>query len=314
VTLSDLPVRAANAALRGPGLQLRVGPFDVRIRTGLQRVQDYLISHYREFPLLDPSGVHFDVDVQPGTLARRWLRRQAVFKANGLVPFVPVPERMAAGLFEWGLNWMIGRQAHQWLIVHAAVVEYGGRAAVLPAPPGSGKSTLCAALTFSGWRLLSDEFALIDPLSGDVTPVPRPISLKNRSVDVIGERFPDVRFGPLLTDTEGATARHAAPPAASVARQDERARVAWVVMPNWLQGAPLVFESTSRGRMLAHITDSSFNYNLLGGAGFARLAEIVEQSICAKLTYGSLDDALALFAQLTEESEAIPRRASGAGS
>jgi predicted ATPase len=28
---------------------------------------------------------------------------------------------------------------------------------ILPAPPGSGKSTLCAALVTRGWRLLSDE-------------------------------------------------------------------------------------------------------------------------------------------------------------
>ena len=36
------------------------------------------------------------------------------------------------------------------------------RAVILPAPPGSGKSTLCAALVNRGWRLLSDELTLVD--------------------------------------------------------------------------------------------------------------------------------------------------------
>jgi hypothetical protein len=43
------------------------------------------------------------------------------------------------------------------------VLERGGRALLLPAPSGSGKSTLCAGLAFNGWRLLSDELALLDP-------------------------------------------------------------------------------------------------------------------------------------------------------
>ena len=313
MTLSDLPTHAARHALQGKGLHLGVGPFDVRVRTRLPRVQDYLRSHYRDFPVADGGGVHFDVEVRSPTFLRRWVRRQVVFETNALTPFMPVPERMSPGLLEWGLNWAVGRQANQWLIVHAAVVERGGRAAVLPAPPGSGKSTLCAALAFSGWRLLSDEFALIDPRTGEVAPIPRPISLKNRSVGVIGGKFPDARFGPLLTDTDGATARHVAPPTGAVRRQHERAAIRWLIMPNWEQDAALNLEVTPRARMLAHLTDSSFNYNLLGGAGFDRLSEIVDTSLCAKLTYSRLDEALALFEQLAGQAESAAAPGTGAG-
>ena len=59
--------------------------------------------------------------------------------------------------------------AHQYLIIHAAVVEKNGLAAILPAPPGSGKGTLTAGSVLSGWRLLSDELTLIDRLSGRST-------------------------------------------------------------------------------------------------------------------------------------------------
>ena len=81
-------------------------------------------------------------------------------------------------MLEAGLNWCIGNLAHQYLVIHSATLERGGRALLMPAPPGSGKSTLCAALITRGWRLLSDEFALVDPATGLLVPVPRPVALK----------------------------------------------------------------------------------------------------------------------------------------
>ena len=66
----------------------------------------------------------------------------------------------------------------RYLIIHAAVVERNGFALLLPAPPGSGKSTLCAGLIHHGWRLLSDELALIDPETATLQAIPRPVSLK----------------------------------------------------------------------------------------------------------------------------------------
>jgi predicted ATPase len=49
-------------------------------------------------------------------------------------------------------------------MLHAAVVEKNGKALILPALPGSGKSTLSAALAMNGWRFLSDEFTMISAM------------------------------------------------------------------------------------------------------------------------------------------------------
>lgn len=80
-------------------------------------------------------------------------------------------------MFEWGLNWVVAQNAHQFLVIHAAVVERHGRALIFPGAPGSGKSTLCAALLSRGWRLLSDEMALISRQNGEVTPFFRVLSV-----------------------------------------------------------------------------------------------------------------------------------------
>lgn len=299
MTVGELPARDIRRALTGPGLVLQLGPFSVRVTSDFDGLRHYLTSHYEAFPVLDQPGVHFSMQVQPTPGLRRYVRPQAQFKVNGLAPFTRVPVRLAHGLFEWGLNWCVGTTSHQWLVVHSAVVEKNGLAALLPAAPGSGKSTLCAALAFSGWRLMSDEFALIDPASGDLIALPRPISLKGQSIDVMAARVPELRFGPVLTDFDTITARHVAPPRGAVNSQHVRARAAWVIVPKWNAGAPLSLEPTGRARMLAHLADSSFNYNLVGPAGFDRLAEIVDASDCFTLTYSELDDALDCFEQLS---------------
>jgi len=63
----------------------------------------------------------------------------------------------------------------RFVAVHAAVLESNGRAIVIPAASGGGKSTLSIAAHRAGLGVLSDEYALIDPSSGLVTGWPRPV-------------------------------------------------------------------------------------------------------------------------------------------
>ena len=63
---------------------------------------------------------------------------------------------------------------------------------LLPAPPGAGKSTLCAGLVHRGWRLLSDELALVDMETGLVRGMARPVNLKNKSIEVIRDFAPEI--------------------------------------------------------------------------------------------------------------------------
>lgn len=64
--------------------------------------------------------------------------------------------------------------------VHAAVVARGGRALLVPGASGTGKSTLCVAAAALGVRVLSDEYALVDPATGLVTGWQRPVRVRRR--------------------------------------------------------------------------------------------------------------------------------------
>jgi hypothetical protein len=63
--------------------------------------------------------------------------------------------------------------------VHGAVLGSNGRAAVISAPPGTGKSTLTLAALRLGLEYFSDELAPIDLAEVTVFPYPRAIHLKS---------------------------------------------------------------------------------------------------------------------------------------
>ena len=180
--LSSLPRAELRRRLRQEGLGLNIGPFTIRLNSPLTVVAEGLEQLYGAFTLTsDTDFIDFRVALNAPPGLRRWFRPQVIFSFDGFIPFKPLPQIQAFAMFEWGLNWVIANNAHQYLIIHAAVIERNGVVCILPGTPGSGKSTLCAALVCKGWRLLSDEMALISTATGDIYPVPRPVSLKNQT-------------------------------------------------------------------------------------------------------------------------------------
>ena len=303
LTLAALPAAEVRHRLRGEGLRLRTGPVTFRIRSEVADVERGLVALYGSYPVEDGSQfADFRVAVARAAGLRRWLRPQLVLRADGPSAFAPLPDGQAMPMLEWGMNWCVSTVCHQFLILHAAVLERNGRALVMPAPSGSGKSTLCAALLLHGWRLLSDELALISMRNGGLVPMPRPVSLKNASIGVIRD-FGGLRvqFGSIVHDTVKGTVGHFAAPADSVRRADEAAVPGWVVFPRWEAGSPAAFTPLSKGRAMMRLIGNAFNYNVQREKGFTALANLVERSECAEFAYGDLDNAVRLFERQAED-------------
>jgi len=218
-------------------MDIRIGPFLVRLQSSLPTFRNWVSFHYDQQLTDSPVGFpDFHILVYSPVSHRRWFRPQVRVSLDGMIPFKPLPRTHAYALFEWGLNQAIVQHAHHFLMLHAAVVEKRGRAIIMPGQPGSGKSTLCAALISEGWRLLSDEFALLSPEDGLLTPLPRPVSIKNAAIDLIRKRMPDAVIGPIATDTAKGTVAHLKAPLDSVRRANERATPAWLVFPEYDSG------------------------------------------------------------------------------
>lgn len=290
--------------LAGGGVWIRTGPFSLKLQSRFPLVAEGLAELYGQFEVRSAheAFADFHVSVNPPASLRRWVRPQAAFSFDGTQPFKPLPRDQAFPMLEWGLNWCVSTQAHQYLIIHAAVVEKNGLAAILPAPPGSGKSTLTAGLVLSGWRLLSDELTLIDRKTGLIQPLPRPVSLKNQSIDVIRQFSPDAFINRASHDTIKGTVAHMRPPRDSVMRQHETARPGWVIFPKWEAGAPATLTPRSKAQTFMFLAQNAFNYSHLGADGFRVGTALIDQTACYDFSYSALSEAIAMFDQLAGDS------------
>ena len=295
--LCEIDSSTLHNALAGAGLQLSVGPFSVHLNNTTPGFAETLSALYPNSPVdLEPER-HFNdfaVTMRQPRL-RRIFRPQVIFETDSATPFEPFPLNHAFPHFEWGLNWLIATQAHQYLMFHSAVLERDGRALLLPATPGSGKSTLCAALMLRGWRLLSDEFGLLRPETGMLEPIPRPIPLKNESIDVIAAYSDEVFVGPVFPDTRKGDVAHVRPSLDSLLRADEVAKPAWVVFPQYKSGATDSLHDFAKGRAFLKLSGNSFNYRLQGARGFEAVADVIDSCSTWYLEFSDLDKAADLL-------------------
>lgn len=296
-TLSRLSPDELRRCLAREGIRLRLPPFVAHIRSTIPIVGEGLGKLYADYELLDAeeSFADFHVAVVYG---RRLPRALCHFETDGFRPFTPLAAGEAFAFLEWGLNWCVTGYCHSVLTIHSAVLERGGRALIMPAPPGSGKSTLCAALLLHGWRLLSDEMALLDPGTGMVYAAPRPVSLKNKSIEIIRGMAPQGVFGPVANDTMKGTVAHMRVPSESLARAGEPALPAWIVFPRYQAGAAAQLAARSRADSLMQIAENCFNLNVHGRTGFEALADLVGRCDCYDFSYGRLDEAIEMFSRL----------------
>lgn len=295
--LGSIPKAELFTALRSDGIRLEVPPFVFRIRSDVPVVAEGLSSLYARHAVWLPHEGFSDFHVSVKTRFH-WGRPQCVFEVDGVQPFTALARNEAFAFLEWGMNWCVTSQCHRWITLHAAVLERGGRAVLLPAPPGSGKSTLCAALMMDGWRLLSDEMVLLDPQSLLVTPSARPISLKNRSIDLMKDRAPGASFGPMAHDTLKGTVCHLAISDVSLEQAHVPAMPAWVIFPRYQQGAGLSVNPRGKAAALVELFSNCFNHQVHGRAGFRALGRLMDQVECFDFAYDDLEAALTWMADL----------------
>jgi HprK-related kinase A len=208
---------------------------------------------------------------------------------------------------EWGTNWLIGQRLNHLLLLHSGSLERDGLGLLLPATPGSGKSTLTAALAHRGWRLLSDEFGVCDPATGLLRAMLKPIALKNESIEVIRRFAPEAVIGPLFPKTRKGTVAHVAATADAVARRSDAARPALVVLPQWREGSATRLEPVGEEELFRALAFNAFNYEVLGATGFRAVLRLVRQCHGFRLQYSDLADALpALEALWGETLLAVP--------
>lgn len=301
--VADLSSAQLADTLRHQGLSFRIGRFVIHLQTPVLALARTFALLYGQYPLAAPGTfTDFRIRLAPPSHLRRWLRPQIQFLLDEQAPFKPLPLNHGFPLFEWGLNWCCANYLNQFLILHAAVLERTGWGLVLPGAPGSGKSTLCGALLHRGWRLLSDELALVSLQNTTLTPLPRPVSLKNESIEVLRAWAPTAVMGPPAVDTQKGVVVHLQAPASAVARSEETALPAWLVFPRYQPSAELQLQSYPKARAFLRAAENSFNYARLGTSAFRALTHLIDVSDCYELTYGNLALAVDTLSRLSRSA------------
>jgi len=157
---------------------------DVRIDAPAS-VMELLGRSYRRFPTVAaPAGDHAVVQVDEGPSAT------AIF-VNGQPYKTVSPEAGGGAVMVEMANAVIGAVAARSnaVIFHAAALERDGDALLLAAPTFCGKTLLATHLIARGWRMISDEYAFVDPLAHHVTPFPKLVYLRWSSLPMVPRSY-----------------------------------------------------------------------------------------------------------------------------
>ena len=189
--------------------------------------------------------------------------------------------------------------AHDFILdLHAGVVGKGGRCILLPAAAGSGKSSLTAALTHSGFGYYSDEVALVERGTFRVLPVPLAVCVKSTAWDLMSRYYPEIQTLPTHRRNDGKAVRYVPPRAEAV--QKTPAPVSHIFFPLYSAGAPTRLEPLARSRALTRLMEQCLAFRVrLEPESVEELVRWIGGIDCYALTFSSLDEAVALIEKVT---------------
>jgi len=143
---------------------------------------------------------------------------------------------------------------------------------------------------------------MIPEQKNQLIPLPRPVALKNDSIDIFKQFAPEITFGDSFHDTAKGTVAHMKPPADSIERSGEPAMPRLLIFPRFDGQADTTLTPFSRARSFLKAVEYSFNYNLLGAEGFRRMDRLISACDCYNFTYPSLEEGLDGLTRLWEET------------
>ncbi|MET0309322.1 MAG: HprK-related kinase A [Sphingomonas sp.] len=276
---------------------VRIGPMGFRIGSDWRGPIAAIDDLYRDYPKPENSIPDFNVHLFAARPWRKLVRPSVHIGGDFVIPdAAPLP--LAQGLLaaEMGMNLQMALGLRRYLLLHASAVERNGRAVLMTGISGAGKSTLAALLMARGWRLMGDEFVLIDLATGLAHAFPRLISLKNEAIPVVEQAVPQGRFGPLLLGTPKGTLRHLVPDARAIAAMGDPAEPALLLFPRF------GFDAAERGVLpseaFVRLTQSSTNYVNLAERGFDALTRLVQGVPSRAIDYPDAETAVAMVEAL----------------
>ncbi len=179
-------------------------------------------------------------------------------------------------------------------LMHAGVVARDQIACCFPGVSGSGKSTLIAYLCGRGFQFLSDDLAAL-AVSGEVLPLPVPISVKEGSWALVDHWYPQLRTAPVFSVRQTA-ARLITPVGAASARPTP---LRALIFPRYAPGTAATLQRVRPLEALVRLREAGvWMGHPLTGERVAWFAGWLETTGAYALTYERLAEAAACIEHL----------------
>lgn len=255
---------------------------------------DPVLHHLRNHDEVGPATVDIDVVRLPGGpihLCRDERSLLSCAAANQLAPLAKT------------LVWQAAIQAHDYFLnIHAGVVGDGDRSYLFPAAPGSGKSTLVAALIRHGFEYFSDEVALLHEATLQVEAVPLALCVKASGVAALAPYYPQLAGLGVHQRNDGKQVRYLPPPPQTVPPAGSRRDVAAIVFPHYSPGQVSALERLGSAQALQLLLRECLIVDTRLTVGrVAALLAWIERTPCYRLVVSELDAAVTQIQSLARE-------------
>jgi hypothetical protein len=285
-------VGARVPASRPPGVERSYLALDhaFLIRAEVPRVADLLDGLLSPFRDPSPRGRRVPYVVTTGGSSPFVLRVGARrrYDASSVAEVVD--------LVLWDVYDRAFRESRRRLVLHAALAARRGRGVLMPGRPDAGKTTLVAGLVRAGFAYLSDEAAVFDASTGRFLAFPRPLGMEVATLDL----FPGLerRLPSELRSTDRKT-RHVPATAIRPRSVSESCRLGFVVVPEYLPGAPTTLTPMGRAEALVLLSGSAFDAERFASRGLRPMAGELARAECYRLRTGDLGGAVEAVTSLT---------------
>ncbi len=263
----------------------------VRVDSAVKYAISDLSEVYRCFLDGLPGGL------EPTFLIRRHAGKLRLTRTGGDPPREgSVIERGCVMPFlERAINQYLVESLADQLLLHGAGVGWRGRAIVLPARAGSGKTTLAAGLVRGGCGYLGDELVILQARTSSIVPFPKAMSLKEGSFALFESLGPDPT-GPKYDRVWYLDPERLRP--GSVVKRPTP--IGWVVLPRYEAGATTRIEALTVGETVLGLFENTVNTPRHKEKGLDRLIGIAKSTPGYRLVFGALDEACEAVLEIVE--------------
>jgi hypothetical protein len=268
----------------------------VRIRYGHRaqlRMVNSVIGHLRA----DGCGAaSLTFDVTAEILSNGHLRSDVYVggepegRANRLSSLAPIVK---------GALWVSAVNAHDFFFyIHAGVVRRDDACILLPAAAGSGKSSLTAALTFSGLGYYSDEVALIEEATFKVPAVPLSVCVKQTGWELMARYYPQLGSLPIHRRNDGKVVRYIPPPPSAAGHN--AVPVSHIIFPCYRPGASTVLQPLASADAVGNLMGQCLALrHPLDHGNVRELVRWIGTIDCYRLEFSDLQTAVDLVKDIT---------------